>query len=260
MAWGAFGVTMSAVSGWHRYPVRACWSIGIAGSIPAGPTRRRRSSSTAAGSVSCAWSPALRSWPSAPTLCDIVHGPRYRDRGNAVRTAGHKYLYKPVSRSPGGRHCRQAPLGGAACAPSKRVGYVLLAVLAHGWLIGAVLARALQWPGGARLDHPGHSRGTRAVSACHRTAPAGTRHPSTIGAALLHGLLLAVGHRGDSYGVNLVQWLAFRARGARFRCIPPTNGARYQGQNIEGEANRSHKMNLGRWRHTQSHRRLVLGK
>jgi 1,4-dihydroxy-2-naphthoate octaprenyltransferase len=81
-------------------------------------------------------------------------------------------------------------------APERaRWGYVLLAVFAHGWLIGAVLIRALPWPTLIALASvtpaTAGARGLfQHIAEPHRLAPA---IRATIGTALLHGLLLAFG-------------------------------------------------------------------
>jgi 1,4-dihydroxy-2-naphthoate octaprenyltransferase len=81
-------------------------------------------------------------------------------------------------------------------APERaRWGYVLLVVFAHSWLIGAVLMRALPWPTLMALASvvpaaAGARELFKYVAEPHRLAPA---IRATIGAALLHGLLLATG-------------------------------------------------------------------
>jgi 1,4-dihydroxy-2-naphthoate polyprenyltransferase len=81
-------------------------------------------------------------------------------------------------------------------APERaRWGYVLLVILAHGWLIGAVLIRALPWPTliafASIVPATAGARGLfQHIAEPHRLAPA---IRATIGAALLHGLLLTIG-------------------------------------------------------------------
>lgn len=76
-----------------------------------------------------------------------------------------------------------------------RWGYVLIALMAHGWLIGAVVAGVLPWPVLAALASLVPAAGAardlfRYAAEPGRLAPA---IRATIGAASLHGLLLAVG-------------------------------------------------------------------
>jgi len=76
-----------------------------------------------------------------------------------------------------------------------RWGYVLIALAAPLWLIGAVVAGALPWPALAALASLVPAAGAardllRHAAEPRRLAPA---IRATIGAALLHGLLLAAG-------------------------------------------------------------------
>jgi 1,4-dihydroxy-2-naphthoate polyprenyltransferase len=81
-------------------------------------------------------------------------------------------------------------------APEQaRWGYVLVAVLAHGWLIGAVLIRTLPWPTLLALASVIPAASAARELFQHATEPRRLAPAirATIGAALLHGLLLAVG-------------------------------------------------------------------
>jgi 1,4-dihydroxy-2-naphthoate polyprenyltransferase len=81
-------------------------------------------------------------------------------------------------------------------APEQaRWGYLLIALVAHAWLIGAVVAGILPWPTlialASLVPAAGGARGLfRCAAAPARLAPA---IRATIGAATLHGLLLASG-------------------------------------------------------------------
>ena len=125
-----------------------------------------------------AWTalPVIAAMPYALLVTNILYINQFPDR-QADATAGKRHWV-----------VRLAP-------EQARWGYVLLAVLAHGWLIGAVLARALPWPTLAALASiiPATvaARGLfQHVAEPRLLAPA---IRATIGAALLHGLLLAVG-------------------------------------------------------------------
>jgi 1,4-dihydroxy-2-naphthoate octaprenyltransferase len=81
-------------------------------------------------------------------------------------------------------------------APEQaRWGYLLIALVAHAWLIGTVVARILPWPALIALASLVPAAGAtrelfRYAAAPTRLAPA---IRATIGAASLHGLLLATG-------------------------------------------------------------------
>lgn len=81
-------------------------------------------------------------------------------------------------------------------APAQaRWGYLLIVLAAHAWLIGAVVARVLPWPAlmalASLIPAAGATRGLfRYAATPKRLAPA---IRATIGAASLHGLLLAGG-------------------------------------------------------------------
>jgi 1,4-dihydroxy-2-naphthoate octaprenyltransferase len=81
-------------------------------------------------------------------------------------------------------------------APEQaRWGYVLLAVLAHGWLIGAVLMRALPWPTLIALASiiPATLAARELIQYAADPRLLAPAIRATIGAAIVHGLLLAVG-------------------------------------------------------------------
>lgn len=76
-----------------------------------------------------------------------------------------------------------------------RWGYVLILALAHGWLVGAVVAGVLPWPALAALASLIPAAGATRDLFRHAAQP-GRLAPAiraTIGAAALHGLLLAAG-------------------------------------------------------------------
>jgi 1,4-dihydroxy-2-naphthoate octaprenyltransferase len=89
-------------------------------------------------------------------------------------------------------------------APARaRWGYLLIALVAHAWLVAAVFARALPWPALAALVSliPAlvAARGLlRHAAEPSRLEPA---IRATIGAASLHGALLAA-------GLVTARWLA----------------------------------------------------